>query len=115
MSGSTGNNVNSSGSDSIVLNMSEDQAAGEDAQFTVNVDGRQVGGVQAVTADHSSGQTQQFTFQGDWQPGSHDVTVSFANNFMYPGTSGDRNLYVNSVSYDGNNVSNGTTPIYESA
>lgn len=115
MSGSTGNNVSNSGSDSIVLNMSEDQAAGQDAQFTVNVDGQQVGGVQTVTADHSSGQTQQFTLQGDWQPGPHDVTVSFVNNFMYPGTSGDRNLYVNSVSYDGNTVSNGTTPIYETA
>jgi predicted xylan-binding protein with Ca-dependent carbohydrate-binding module len=42
------------------------------------------------------------------------VTVTFANNFIYPGQSGDRNLYVDGVSYNGNTVSNSTTPIYES-
>lgn len=115
MSGTTGGGtVIGSGSDSIVLNMSEDQAAGQDAQFTVNVDGQQIGGIQTVTASHADGQDQTFTFKGDYAPGQHNVTVTFVNNFLYPGTSGDRNVYVDGVSYDGQTVSNTTTPIYQS-
>jgi len=81
--------------------MAEDQAQGEHAQFSVNVDGKQIGGLQTVTASQSSGQTQTFTFNGDWAPGNHNVTVTFANNFIYPEQSGDRNLYVDGVTYDG--------------
>ena len=115
MSGSTSNsNIIGSGSDSITLNVAEDQAQGVDAQFTVNVDGQQVGGVEVATASQSSGQTNTFTFNGDWGPGPHNVTVTFANNFLYPGSSGDRNLYVDGVTYDGQTVSNTTTGIYQS-
>ena len=60
MSGSTSNNYIGSGSDTITLKMSEDQAQGVDALFTVNVDGQQIGGVQSVSASHSSGQDQTF-------------------------------------------------------
>jgi len=109
ISGSTGN-VIGSGSDSIALKMAEDQAQGTDAVFTVNVDGQQVGPAQTVTASQSAGQTEDFTFKGDWAPGSHDVTVTFSNNFLYPGTSGDRNLYVDSVTHNGQTVSSSTTP-----
>lgn len=108
-------NVIGSGSDSITLNMAEDQALGVDAQFTVNVDGQQIGGVQTVTASQSAGQTEPFTFLGDFAPGEHNVTVSFVNNFIYPGLSGDRNLYVDGVTYDGQTVSSSTTPLYETA
>jgi hypothetical protein len=114
MSGSTSNNIIGSGSDSIVLNVSEDQAQGVDAEFTVNVDGQQIGGVQTATASHSAGQDETFAFAGNWAPGAHTVTVTFVNNFLYPGTTGDRNLYVDGVTYDGQTVSNTTTPIYTS-
>jgi hypothetical protein len=112
MSGSTSNNIIGSGSDSIVLNMAEDQAAGEDAQFSVNVDGQQIGGLQTVTASQSAGQTEAFTFEGDFAPGPHVVTVTFANNFIYPGTAGDRNVYVDGITYDGQTISTTTTGIY---
>jgi hypothetical protein len=112
MSGSTNSsNVIGSGSDSITLNMAEDQALGVDAEFTVNVDGQQIGGVQTVTASQSAGQTQAFTFDGNWAPGTHNVTVTFVNNFIYPGMSGDRNVFVDGVSYNGQSVSNATTEI----
>jgi hypothetical protein len=115
MSGSTSNNnYVGSGSDTITLSMSEDQAVGTDAQFTVNVDGQQIGGLQTVTASHAAGQDQSFTFAGDYGPGPHNVTVTFDNNFIYPGVGGDRNLYVDGVNYDGQTISNSTTPIYES-
>ena len=115
MSGSvSGGTTVGSGSDSIVLSMSEDSAVGTDALFTVNVDGQQIGGEQTVTASHGAGQQQTFTFLGNYGAGQHTVTVTFANNFLMPGQSGDRNLYVNSLSYDGQNVSNSTKAIYES-
>ena len=114
-----------SGSDTIVLTMSEDAdgpagAAGRDAEFTLNVDGQQIGGLQTVTASHAAGQTQTFTFQGNFAPGAHKVTVTFANNSMTAGDKaafndgGDRNVYVNSVAYDGTSVSSTVTGIYQS-
>ncbi|MBN8898693.1 MAG: hypothetical protein J0H35_10990, partial [Rhodospirillales bacterium] len=114
-----------SGSDSIVLMMSEDAdgpigAAGRDAQFTVNVDGKQIGGLQTVTASHAAGQKQAFEFRGNYGVGTHTVTVTFANNSMTQGDKaafndgGDRNLYVDSVTYDGTAVKTTTTPIYTS-
>ncbi|MDR3536078.1 MAG: carbohydrate-binding domain-containing protein [Acetobacteraceae bacterium] len=115
MSGSISNGGTiGSGSDAIVLNMSEDSAAGTDAQFTVNVDGQQIGGRQTVTASHAAGQDETFTFLGNYAPGPHTVTVTFANNFLMPGTSGDRNVYVDGVNYDGQTISSTTTPIYQS-
>ena len=113
MSGSTTNNVYiGSGSDLITLDMAEDQAAGEDAQFTVNVDGQQIGGPQTVTASQAAGQTERFTFGGNYGPGAHNVTITFVNNFIYPGQPGDRNLYVDGITYDGTTVSDTSTPIY---
>lgn len=115
MSGSISNGGTiGSGSDSIVLNVSEDPAAGSDAQFTVNVDGQQIGSLQTATALKSAGQDQSFTFLGNYGVGPHDVTVTFANNFLLPGTSGDRNVYVDGVTYDGQTISSTTTPIYQS-
>ncbi|MDQ2763928.1 MAG: hypothetical protein M3Y22_10735 [Pseudomonadota bacterium] len=112
MSGSTSNNYISYGSDTITLNVSEDQAEGKDAQFTVSVDGQQIGGVQAATASHSAGQDSSFTFAGNYGVGPHTVAVTFGNNLIYPGNSGDRNLYVDGVTYDGQTVSNTTSAIY---
>jgi Ca-dependent carbohydrate-binding module xylan-binding len=115
MSGSTSNNnIIGSGSDTIVVNMAEDQAQGVNAEFALNVDGQQIGGVQTVTASQSAGQTEAFTFEGNFAPGSHDVTITYPNNFIYPGESGDRNVYVDGLTYDGQVVSNTTTGIYQS-
>lgn len=47
------------GQDSLALHMSEDAWRG-DAQFTVSVDGRQVGGVNTVTAHHGVDGSQTF-------------------------------------------------------
>ncbi len=86
--------------DRLVLQVSEDAWQG-DAQFTVSVDGRQVGGTQVATASHAAGQSQSVTLSGTWGLGQHTVAVDFLND-AYAGTpSTDRNLYVNSASYDG--------------
>ena len=89
-----------SGSDTLVLNMSEDAYLG-DAQFTVAVDGVQLAGTFTTTVSHASGGSQRFNFMGDWGVGPHTVTVKFLND-AYGGTPAtDRNLYVNGISYDG--------------
>ena len=88
------------GGSSIVIDVSEDAWMG-DAQFTLAVDGAQIGGVQTAAALHSLGQTQAFTLDGDFGPGAHTVTATFLND-AYGGTSStDRNLYVDSIGAGG--------------
>ena len=114
-----------SGSDTILLQMSGDSygpagAPGADAEFTVNVDGQQIGGLQSVSASHADGQEETFAFLGNFAPGPHTVTVTFANNDGTQGDKtdfgrgGDRNVFVDGVSYNGQTISSTTTPIYES-
>lgn len=88
-----------SGSDILALQISEDAYLGN-AQFTIAVDGLQVGGVQTATASHASGATQEFDVLGSFAPGPHSVAVDFLND-LYAGTpTTDRNLYVNSATID---------------
>ena len=92
-----------SGPDRLVLQMSEDAWNGN-AQFTVQVDGKQIGDTQTTTAFHSAAQLQAFTVLGTFA-GAHTATVTFLND-AYGGTpSTDRNLYVNSASINGATVS----------
>ena len=87
----------SAGASTLNLNLSEDAWKG-DAQFSVAIDGKTVGSPQTVTALHSSGATQTFTFDQALTPGTHDVAVSFLND-AYGGSAGtDRNLYIDSAS-----------------
>ena len=97
-----------SGSDMLVLNVSEDPYQG-DAQFTVVVDGRQLGGTFTATALHSAGASQDYTFKGDFGAGQHVVAVKFLND-AYAGTAAtDRNLYVNGITYNGTNTNQSAT------
>ena len=92
--------VTGSGSDSLVLKVSEDYYLAN-AQFTVSVDGKQLGGKFTATTLHSSGNSQTFAFAGDFGSGQHTVSVDFLND-AYAGTpSTDRNLYVNDIVYNG--------------
>ena len=90
----------SAGADSLTLRMSEDAWSG-DAQFTVSVDGRQIGGVNTATAHHDGGGSQVFNLGGSFGGGLHAVAISFIND-AYGGTaSTDRNLYVDSIDVNG--------------
>ena len=91
------------GPDTLILQMSEDAYQG-DAQFTISVDGTQVGGVQTTTANHSQGQTQAFTVKRALHELKHTVTVNFLNDANGP--LGDRNLYVTGASIDGTQINN---------
>ena len=88
------------GSDTLVLSMSEDAYQG-DAQFTVAIDGKQLGGTFTTTALHTAAVSQNFIFKGDWAIGTHTVTVNFLNDASGGTAATDRNLYVNGLSYDG--------------
>jgi len=98
------------GSDTLVLKVSEDAYKG-DAQFTVAVDGKQLGGTFTATALHSAGASQDFTFKGDFGSGPHKVAVSFTNDLYGGSPSLDRNLYVNDVVYNGTDTKQ-STPLY---
>ncbi len=100
-----------SGSDSVTLQMSEDSFQG-DAQFVATVDGVQVGGVQTVVASHSAGQSQQFNLKGNFGAGTHTVGITFINDAAGPTAVQDRNLYVNSTSYDGVQVAQGALALF---
>ena len=96
--------------DQLVLALSEDAYQG-DAQFIIKVDGTQLGDPQSVTASHAAGQTQNFTFSGNWGAGPHNVEVDFLND-ADAGPGQDRNLYVNQVTYDGTAAVSQTLPLY---
>ena len=92
--------VATAGTDTLDLHVSEDAWQG-DAQFTVQVDGIQVGGVRTATTSHSQGATQDVSIGGAWGAGPHTIGISFVND-AYGGTSAtDRNLYVDAVTYNG--------------
>ena len=80
--------------------VSEDAYAG-DAQFTVSVNGEQVGGAQTVTASHAAGQSQTITVLDFFDTDVHDIGIRFIND-SYGGTAAtDRNLWVDSLTFNG--------------
>ena len=95
-----------SGSDDLVLQMSEDAYQG-DAQFTVSVDGKQVGGTLTASASHGAGQSQAFHVLGTYGAGTHKVAVNFLNDAYGGSASTDRNLFVDSASINGASISGG--------
>lgn len=95
-----------SGANTLMLYMSEDAYQGN-AQFTVSVDGVQIGGVQTATASHASGTDQEFDVHGTFSPGPHTVTVNFLNDLYGGSPSADRNLYVDSAAIDGVSIAGG--------
>jgi hypothetical protein len=84
----------------LVLHLAEDAWHG-DAQFTVAVDGVQLGGPATVTASNAAGQAQDFAFTGNWGAGAHEVTVTFLNDAWGGTPATDRNLYVKGLSFAG--------------
>ena len=89
--------------DTIVFKVSGDGSP----TFTAFVDGKQVGGLNTVTAPHNTGQTQSVSLTGNFglnTAGTHTVSLQFDN----PGT--NTALYVASATADGN-VMAGTTAV----
>jgi len=92
------------GASPLVLQLSEDAYQG-DAQFTVAVDGKVLGGAQSVSALHGKGAVQNFAFGQAMSAGTHDVAVSFLNDAWGGTAATDRNLWVNAIDANGKAVS----------
>ncbi|SDC51317.1 carbohydrate-binding domain-containing protein [Belnapia rosea] len=90
--------------DHLTLRMSEQAYNNIHAQFTVTVDGKQIGGTYTTTANHANKASETFDIAGDWGPGTHQVNVHFTND-AYGGWSGaDRNLYLDGARYNGTEI-----------
>ena len=87
------------GPDALVLKVSQDAYKGN-AQYTVSVDGVQVGGILTAQAAHDGGQPDTVTVRGDFAAGAHTAAVTFLND-AYDGPGLDRNLYLESATYNG--------------
>ncbi|MBV9655327.1 MAG: hypothetical protein JOZ42_12275 [Acetobacteraceae bacterium] len=111
-SGSGGSVVTlGSGAHTLALKISEDAYQG-DAQFTISVDGTQIGGTQTATASHASGQSQTFDVLGNFSAGPHTFTLKFLNDLYGGKPSLDRNLYLTGSTIDGKAVPGGTIVEY---
>ena len=99
-----------SGADSLVLKISEDAYKGH-AQYTISVDGKQIGGVLTASASHAAGQDDVITVKGDWAAGAHKVTVSFLNDAYAGSAATDRNLHVDGITYNGTALAKGTADL----
>jgi len=100
--GSSGSGTDiGSGPDTLVVHISGDEDQGN-PQFTLTVDGQQVGGVQTVNVpgpgvSHGTNPFEDFTFHGDFA-GAHTAAINFVNEV------GDRNLYLGSITLDGHTL-----------
>lgn len=92
--------------DTLAVGLGEDYYHG-DAQATISIDGKTLG-TETVTAHQSSGKPQVFTFSGDWGAGSHTVAIEFMNDAYGGSPSTDRNLYLDSLTFDGTQYSSAT-------
>ncbi|MFL5255348.1 MAG: carbohydrate-binding domain-containing protein [Rhodopila sp.] len=99
----TGATVLGTGQNTLALSVSEDAWKG-DAQFTVSVDGKQIGGIQTATASHAAGGSQEFDVKGTFGAGQHKATVTFLNDAWGGAPATDRNLYVTAAKIDGTTV-----------
>jgi hypothetical protein len=88
------------GPDTLVIGLTEDSYAG-DAQAQITLDGKLLG-TPTVTYLNSAGTAELFTYTGNFGGPSaqHTVGVNFLND-LYVGPGQDRNLYVQSMSFDG--------------
>ncbi len=92
-----------SGPDSLTLYVSEDAWNG-DAQFTVSVNGQQVGGTLTATANHGAGETQAVTINGNFGNDAAWVSTSFVNDAYGGSPSTDRNLHIDGLGRDNASV-----------
>lgn len=99
------------GPDSLIIKLSEDFYK-DFAKYTISVDGVPIDGVLTAGAYHASGLSDTLTVHGDWGPGGHTVTVNFVNDRYDGSPATDRNLYVDSITYNNVAQPNGTATLY---
>jgi hypothetical protein len=84
----------------IAVHVSGDEYQGL-PEFRLLVDGRQVGGIHTVTANHDLAQWQTVNFALDASTPLNDIRVEFLNDAYGGSADKDRNLYVDSIEVNG--------------
>lgn len=92
------------GADKIVIKLSQDLYVGDNAKFVVSVDGKAIGGTFTTSALYMSGQQDTLTLSGNWGTGNHTVGIAFLNDANNAVTGEDRNLFIESASYNGTDI-----------
>jgi hypothetical protein len=92
-----------SGPDDLKLFLTEDAYQG-DAEFTIAIDGVQIGGTFTADALAGSGLAQEIDIYGTFS-GTHTLSVHDLNDIAAAGV-GDRNLYLDSASINGTTIAN---------
>lgn len=90
------------GADTLVLKLSQDYWQGS-ADYTVSVNGQQIGGKLTAGALHTHGAEDTLTLRGDWGD-TVNVTVKFLNDAWGGSATADRNLHVESISLNGDDM-----------
>lgn len=94
----------------VTLLLAEDAYQG-DAQYSVAIDGMQVGSVGTVVTSNANGE-EAVNVLGTLTAGRHDVAVSFLND-LYAGSSAtDRNLYVKGLEVNGAGVRGASATLF---
>ncbi|MCB4823947.1 carbohydrate-binding domain-containing protein [Roseicella aerolata] len=83
----------------LTVRISQDAWQGS-AQYTITVDGTQIGGVRTANASHSAGKYDTISIPGIGA-GPHKVAVKFLNDAWGGTAATDRNLYVDGIYLDG--------------
>jgi len=94
-----------SGGDTLALTISEDLGESS-AQFTVLVDGQQIGGTQTVNAAalQANRLAQTFDVNGNFSAGSHVVTIDFLNATSAGDPGSDSVLYFTGATINGSAI-----------
>lgn len=109
------NTASTAKTNTMLLVMSETAYQG-DAQFTVSVDGTQLGGTYTVTASSHAGHVEDFYFQGI--PGygtAHTVSISLVNPTANGRVGTERGLTVNQVQFNQQKLNVGTAVLTKSS
>ena len=95
----------------LVLGISEDAWQGH-AQYTVSIDGQQIGGVRTASASHAQGSSEAVAIPTALQPGAHRIGVTLLNDAWGGSADTDRNLYLDTAALNGTTVQAAVLPLY---
>jgi Glycosyl hydrolase family 26 len=98
-----------SGADTLALTFSQDAWEGN-AQFTVSVDGEQIGGTQTVNAAalQTADLAQTFDVCGNFSAGSHVVSIDFLNATSGGSSGSEEALFLTGASINGSAITGAT-------
>ncbi len=91
------------GEDVLRLGLSGDAWLGK-AKYVVLVDGEQWGKVNRVFAAKRNDETEFLEVRGDFDPGNHEIAVRFINDAEGERPRHNRNIYVESVAFNGEDL-----------